>query len=410
MILFPKLALGLSGFETGVAVMPLVRGDATDTDRAPAGRIRNTKKLLLAAALIMSAMLTASSFVTVMLIPAAAFEPGQAADGRALSYLAHELLGTTFGTVYDVSTILILWFAGSSAVAGLLTLVPRYLPRFGMAPEWARANRPLVVIITGIAIVITIVFEASVEAQGGAYATGVLVLMTSGALAIAVVTWRSRHGWIPFLAIAAIFVYTTITNMIERPEGIKIASIFILTIVFTSLVSRTLRSTELRVHGFELDEPARAFIKGVARRGRAIRIIANRPGSGLPSEYEDKLREASDSHHVPPDEPVLFLEIQPGDASEFSDVLRVQGVEVGGHLILRSKSPAIPNAIAALLLYIRDETGVIPHVYFGWTEGNPIAYLLKFLAFGEGDTAPVTREVLRQVEADPGRRPRVHVG
>ena len=410
LILFPKLALGLSGFETGVAVMPLVRGDATDTERAPAGRIRNTKKLLLAAALIMSAMLTASSFVTVMLIPAAAFEPGQAADGRALSYLAHELLGTTFGTVYDVSTILILWFAGSSAVAGLLTLVPRYLPRFGMAPEWARANRPLVVIITGIAIVISIVFEASVEAQGGAYATGVLVLMTSGALAIAVVTWRSRHGWIPFLAIAAIFVYTTITNMIERPEGIKIASIFILTIVFTSLVSRTLRSTELRVHGFELDEPARAFINGVTRRGRAIRIIANRPGSGLPSEYEDKMREASDSHHVPPDEPVLFLEIQPGDASEFSDVLRVQGVEVGGHLILRSKSPAIPNAIAALLLYIRDETGVIPHVYFGWTEGNPITYLLKFLAFGEGDTAPVTREVLRQVEADPSRRPRVHVG
>jgi hypothetical protein len=410
LILFPKLALGLSGFETGVAVMPLVRGDATDTDRAPAGRIRNTKKLLLAAALIMSAMLTASSFVTVMLIPAAAFEPGQAADGRALSYLAHELLGTTFGTVYDVSTILILWFAGSSAVAGLLTLVPRYLPRFGMAPEWARANRPLVVIITGIAIVISIVFEASVEAQGGAYATGVLVLMTSGALAIAVVTWRSRHGWIPFLAIAAIFVYTTITNMIERPEGIKIASIFILTIVFTSLVSRTLRSTELRVHGFELDGPARAFINGVTRRGRAIRIIANRPGSGLPSEYEDKMREASDSHHVPPDEPVLFLEIQPGDASEFSDVLRVQGVEVGGHLILRSKSPAIPNAIAALLLYIRDETGVIPHVYFGWTEGNPITYLLKFLAFGEGDTAPVTREVLRQVEADPSRRPRVHVG
>ncbi|HET9266710.1 MAG TPA: hypothetical protein VFO31_01050, partial [Vicinamibacterales bacterium] len=256
LIMFPKLALGLSGFETGVAVMPLVRGDATDTDLEPVGRIRNTKKLLLFAALIMSAMLTASSFVTVILIPPAAFEPGQAADGRALSYLAHQLLGHGFGTVYDLATILILWFAGSSAVAGLLTLVPRYLPRFGMAPEWARANRPLVVIITGIAIVITVVFEASVEAQGGAYATGVLVLMTSGALAIAVVTWRSRSGWLPFLLIAGVFVYTTFTNMFERPEGIKIASIFIATIVFTSLVSRTLRSTELRVHGFELDDMA----------------------------------------------------------------------------------------------------------------------------------------------------------
>ena len=73
-------------------------------------------------------------------------------------------------------------------------------------------------------------------------------------------------------------------------------------------------------------------------------------------------------------------------------------------------SAAIPNAIAALLIYIRDRTGQIPHVYFGWTEGNPITYLLKFLAFGEGDTAPVTREVLRQFETDPLRRPRVHVG
>ena len=409
-VLFPRLALGLSGFETGVAVMPLVRGDDTDTELAPHGRIRNTKKLLFAAALIMSVMLTASSFVTVMLIPPAAFQPGHAADGRALAYLAHELIGTTFGTAYDLATIVILWFAGSSAMAGLLTLVPRYLPRYGMAPEWARANRPLVAIITGIAIVISVAFEASVEAQGGAYATGVLVLMSSGALAIAIVTWQHRRGWIPYLSITCVFLYTSVTNMIERPEGIKIASIFIAAIVVSSLVSRARRSTELRVRGFEPDEMALAYIHAVASRGHTIRIIANRPGSGLPEEYEEKLREASDSHHVPQADPVLFLEVQLGDASEFSDVLKVQGVEVGGHLVLRSKSPAIPNAIAALLIYIRDRTGQIPHVYFGWTEGNPITYLLKFLAFGEGDTAPVTREVLRQFEPDPQRRPRVHVG
>jgi hypothetical protein len=36
--------------------------------------------------------------------------------------------------------------------------------------------------------------------------------------------------------------------------------------------------------------------------------------------------------------------------------------------------------------------------------------LLKFLVFGEGDTAPVTREVLRQTEDNPQRRPRIHVG
>jgi hypothetical protein len=292
----------------------------------------------------------------------------------------------------------------------LLTLVPKYLPRYGMAPEWARANRPLVAIITAIGIVISIAFEASVVAQGGAYATGVLVLMSSGALAIAIVTWRHRRGWLPYLVITGVFLYTLVTNMIEQPEGLKIASVFILVIVATSLISRTLRSTELRVHGFEPDDTAMKYIWEAARSGGAIRIIANRPGSGLPEEYQDKLREAIDSHHVPSADPVLFLEVQPGDASEFSDVLKLRGVDVGGYRVLRSRSPAIPNAIAALLIYIRDQTGQIPHVYFGWTEGNPIAYLLKFLAFGEGDTAPVTREVLRQFEADPARRPRVHVG
>jgi hypothetical protein len=77
---------------------------------------------------------------------------------------------------------------------------------------------------------------------------------------------------------------------------------------------------------------------------------------------------------------------------------------------LRCESAAVPNAIAALLLHIRDTTGKIPHVYFGWTEGNPITYVLRFVAFGEGDTAPVTREVLRQAIDDPAMRPRVHVG
>jgi hypothetical protein len=410
LILFPKLALGLSGFETGVAVMPLVRGDATDTEERPVGRIRNTKKLLRTAAGIMSFMLLTSSFVTAVIIPPAMFGPHQPADGRALAYLAHELVGNGFGTALDISTISILWFAGASAMAGLLSLVPRYLPRYGMAPEWARATRPLVVMFTAITFLVTIIFDANVDAQGGAYATGVLVLMSSAALAVAIMAWRQRRHWVPFVTITLVFFYTTIVNIFERPEGIKIASIFILTIIITSLVSRALRSTELRVQGIIADEAATAFIREAARQGDGLRIIANRPDSGAPQEYEDKLREASESHHIPADEPVLFLEIQPGDASQFSEVLRVSGIEVAGHRVLRCKSPAIPNAIAALLLYIRDETGLIPHVYFGWTEGNPMAYLLKFLAFGEGDTAPVTREVLRQVEHNPMRRPRVHVG
>ena len=45
--------------------------------------------------------------------------------------------------------------------------------------------------------------------------------------------------------------------------------------------------------------------------------------------------------------------------------------------ILRTESPAVPNAIAAFLLFLRNETGKLPHVYFGWSEGNPVSYLLN---------------------------------
>jgi hypothetical protein len=313
-----------------------------------------------------------------------------------------------FGTLYDLSTISILWFAGASATAGLLNLVPRYLPRYGMAPEWTKATRPLVLLFTAITFLITILFNANVEAQGGAYATGVLVLMTSAAVAVTLHVRQRRGHALAFGAITLVFLYTTVVNIFERPEGIKIASWFIVTIIATSLISRVLRSTELRIQGVVPDRRAEVFIRDVGQA--PVRLIANRPGTGDPEEYASKLREARESHHLPLDEPVLFLEVRPGDVSDFRGTLSVTGADVAGHRVLRCESPAIPNAIAALLLFLRDRTGKIPHAYFGWTEGNPIAYLLKFLAFGEGDTAPVTREVLRQTEPDPLRRPRIHVG
>ncbi|HEY9799929.1 MAG TPA: amino acid transporter [Leptolyngbyaceae cyanobacterium] len=409
-LLFPRLALGLSGFETGVTVMPLVQGSSEDTPDHPRGRIRNTRRLLAAAALIMSFFLLTSSFITTLLIPASEFATGGKANGRALAYLAHLYLGNSFGTIYDLSTISILWFAGASAMAGLLNIVPRYLPRYGMAPSWALAARPLVLVYTAIAFVVTIIFRANVEAQGGAYATGVLVLITSAAFAVTLSAHRQRStkGRFIFASITIVFIYTTIVNIIERPEGIRIAGFFIGTIIITSLVSRVWRSTELRVEQIEIDELAHQFLAEESQG--AIRLIANRLSEGNEQEYSAKEKEVRDDNHIPPTDPILFLEIIVSDASDFAEVIKVKGVQVGDYRILRAESAAVPNAIAALLLYIRDQTGKIPHAYFGWVEGNPIQYLLRFILFGEGDIAVVTREVLRRAEKNSQRRPAIHVG
>lgn len=410
LILFPKLALGMSGFETGVAVMPLVKGYPTDTMEQPTGRIVNARKLLLTAALIMAVLLLTSGVVTTLLIPPELFAEGKAANGRAIAYLTHVYLGEGWGTVYDISTILILWFAGASAIAGLLNLVPKYLPRYGMAPNWARAQRPLVVFFIAVTFAVTILFRADVDAQAGAYATGVLVLFTSAAFAVLLVTWneglRKRYT---FLTIFLIFTYTSIANMIERPEGLQIASFFILTILVTSIISRVLRSLELRIHSVELDATANSFIEAALKGSGQICLLAHRPGG---ADYASKELETRQKHKLTYDEAdFIFLEVGLSDPSDFADdCLTVQGHTIEGQRVLCCKSPAIPNAIAAILLHLRDKTNTIPHAYFGWTEGHPIAYVVKYIFLGEGETAPVTREILREVEANSSKRPVVIVG
>ncbi|MCX4626248.1 amino acid transporter [Streptomyces sp. NBC_01443] len=411
LVVFPKLALGLSGFETGVAVMPHVEGDSGDTEEKPAGRIRGAKKLLTTAALIMSVFLITSSFVTTLLIPPAQFQPGGEANGRALAYLAHEYLGSAFGTVYDISTILILWFAGSSAMAGLLNLMPRYLPRYGMAPSWARALRPMVIVFTLIAFLVTWIFDADVDAQGGAYATGVLVLITSAAVAVTIAARKAgQRGWtIGFGVISAVFVYTTAINVAERPDGVKIGACFIAGIMALSLLSRLARVFELRVTHMEFDDMAQRFIRDTANR--TIRFIANEPDSRDLDEYRQKKQQIHADNDIPAEDDVMFVEVTVLDASEFESGMRVRGeVLHDRYRVLTLESSSIPNALAALLLHVRDETGQRPHIYFEWTEGNPMANFFRFFLFGQGEVAPVTREVIREAEPDRNRRPHVHAG
>ncbi|MFF3514374.1 amino acid transporter [Streptomyces sp. NPDC002573] len=411
LLVFPKLALGLSGFETGVAVMPHVQGDADDTEEKPTGRIRDTKKLLTTAALIMSGFLIATSFITTLLIPEKEFKAGGQANGRALAYLAHQYLGGGFGTVYDISTIAILWFAGASAMAGLLNLMPRYLPRYGMAPHWARAVRPMVMVFTLVAFLVTWIFDANVDAQGGAYATGVLVLISSAAIAVTIASRKARQrNWtIAFAVISAVFLYTTVVNVIERPDGVKIGACFIAGIILVSLLSRLARSFELRVTSVTLDDMAERFVRDIA--SRKIRFIANEPGERDAAEYRHKIEQIRADNDITPQDDFVFVEVTVTDPSEFEAGLTVRGeVLHDRYRVLTLESSSIPNALAALMLHVRDATGCIPHIYFEWTEGSPFANFLRFFLFGQGEVAPVTREVLREAEADRKRRPRVHVG
>ncbi|MFF4958971.1 APC family permease [Streptomyces sp. NPDC001222] len=411
LIVFPKLALGLSGFETGVAVMPHVQGDPDDTEEKPTGRIRDTRKLLTTAAVIMSVFLITTSFITTLLIPANDFKAGGPANGRALAYLAHQYLGGGFGTVYDVSTIAILWFAGASAMAGLLNLMPRYLPRYGMAPHWARAVRPMVMVFTLIAFLVTWIFDANVDAQGGAYATGVLVLISSAAVAVTIAARKARQRrWtLAFAVIATVFLYTTVVNVIERPDGVKIGACFITGIILVSLMSRLARAFELRVTSVTMDDMAERFVRDIA--SRRIRFIANEPDERDAAEYRQKIEQIRADNELPPQEDFVFVEVTVTDPSEFEACLTVRGeVLHDRYRVLTLESSSIPNALAALLLHVRDRTNCTPHIYFEWTEGNPFANFLRFFLFGQGEVAPVTREVLREAEPDRKRRPRVHVG
>jgi hypothetical protein len=279
-----------------------------------------------------------------------------------------------------------------------------------MAPRWAKAVRPLVLVFIGIAFLVTWYFKANVDAQGGAYATGVLVLITSASVAVTLSarTRGQRRLMVMFAVISAIFVYTTADNIVERPDGVRIGGIFVLAILAVSFASRARRAFELRATDIRFDDAALAIIDEVSARGE-VRIVANEPNERDAKEYKEKSAEIRRDNDLPVSVPLIFLEVTVDDASDFETALFVRGEHRYGNRILCVSSPAIANAIAELLLDIRDRTGRIPHAYFSWTEGNPVRNFLRFLFIGDGEVAPVTREVLREAEPDPDRRPRVHV-
>ena len=55
-----------------------------------------------------------SSLATSIMLKRSQVIDGGEAAGRALSFLSHKYLGNFYGTFYDISTIIILWFAGGT--------------------------------------------------------------------------------------------------------------------------------------------------------------------------------------------------------------------------------------------------------------------------------------------------------
>jgi hypothetical protein len=420
LIFFPKLALGLSGFETGVAVMPLVRGEHGDDPHRPQGRIRNTRKLLATAGIIMSVMLLGSSVITAILIEPEALIGGHAAN-RALAYVAHNegsyrinpLFGPVFGTIYDLSTVSILWFAGASAMSGLLNLVPRYLPRFGMAPRWAEAVRWLVIHFTFINVMVTLIFGASVVAQGGAYATGVMVLMSSGAIAVLIDLWLKRGGpwwqrlhW-GYMAAACVFLYTTVCIIFEKPDGIKIAGAFIFAVLVFSIISRTRRSTELRFEKFEFVDEHSRFLWDAMRHLEFPVLVPHRPGHHTIAEKDEKIRRV---HRLGPKTPIVFVEATVGDPSEFHHNPMIEVTDQDERFILRlTRCVSVAHAVATVALEL-SKTGKPPEIHFGWSGESPLAANVSFLLFGEGNVPWLVRELILKAEPDSAKQPRVIIG
>lgn len=390
-LVFPKLALGMSGFETGVSVMPLVAGNLEDAAavKSPEGRIANTHKLLMAAALIMSVLLLLSSLVTTLLIPKEAYEPGGAASGRALSYLAHQLLGRAAGSVYDVSTILVLWFAGASAMAGMLNLVPRYLPRFGMAPHWVAFRRPLVLALFAVAICVTWFFNADVEAQGGAYATGVLALMLSAAVAVALALWKEGAAakCLYFWGVAAVFTYTLIDNAVMKPEGLLIATAFILAVLSLGALSRSYASLDLRVADLVLEDDASAFI-WARLENKKVHLV---PLAGTTPER--RLSKAAELRkHYRFEGPIAFVHVTlVDDRSDFVSELKVRATEESSGDVLLEVRGAI--AIANTIAYLSELLNPIS-IFIGLTRGNLMTQAMRYLIWGEGESGLLVYGIL----------------
>ncbi len=426
--LFPRVALGLSGFEMTMLLMPLIRGRPDDDPVRPRGRIRNTRKLLVVSALLMSAFLLSASLVTSILISPEAFRADGQASNRALAYLAHggqlaglpagervvPFAGIVFGTIYDISTIVILCLAGVSVSLCLAEFVPPYLHRLGMEFEWVHKIGALIWVFTGLKIFVTLYYHASVDQQRGAYTTSVLVIFTSAAAAAWLDVWNRRAGrakiWrVPywFSLVVGIFALSTVAIVDAEPGGAAISMWFIGFVLASSILTRFYRSTELRFKGFEFaDDQSREEYEKLKVADFPI-LVPFRAGRHT---IEQKEREIRERHRLAAHAPLVFVVVEVGDASDFFLRPRLQVKRENGRVVIHVTSAAsIAHVIAAIAIDM-SRVGVAPEVHFGWSDENPITANLHFVLFGHGNVPWMVYSLLRNSDLPDSQRPRVMVG
>jgi hypothetical protein len=424
--LLPKMALAVSGFELSMVVMPLIWAKPGPHHFSQATRIRSTRKLLLAAAGLMSLLLLGSAVLVTTVIPAPELAPQGHAANRALAYLAHggrmnngqgaqaicPFFGTGFGTLYDAATILILCLAGASVTIGLRDLVPPYLHRLGMEMRWAHAVGAILYVFNAVKLVVTLVFHADVNAQRGAYATSVLVLMTSASIACVIDCWPrpSQEGRrLPRIMLLAAGIFSTIAIgvMVRNPAGLIIALASIVCILALSIVSRLVRTSELRFGGFRFADPQSRFLWDSLKVLEFPVLVPHRPGGRLLEAKEAEIRMR---HRLTADVPVVFVEAHLGDPSDFHHQPLIAVERNGERFVIRADACAsIPHALAAIALEL-SQVGKPPEIHFGWSDESPLRANTSFVLFGEGNVPWMVRELIRHAEPTADRRPQVIIG
>jgi hypothetical protein len=429
LLLLPQLSLGLSGFELSLILMPQVRGKPDDQEEHPRSRIRNTRKVLISAALIMSVYLLAAALVTTILIPESALIGSGPANNRALAYLAHggemaahasggaenlsPLFGPAFGAVYDIVTVLLLTLAGTSVMTALAGLLPTFLLRFGMELGWTARWGVMLAIFALVNLAVTLYFRADVEDQRGAYATGVLVLMSSASIVTALdrreakrARGKRRSAWY-FTLIAVIFSATAAAVIVTAPTGLLIAFGFIVAVLSMSVVIRAVRSDELRTVGYDFASPGAQAMWEELRILDFPVLVPRRPGLRDRDEKEAHIRR---DHSLDPNAVIVFLEIEVDDPSNFLQQLMIDvEKEHKRYVIHVSRCVSVAHAISAIAMEMSKESKP-PSLHFGWTDMDGLAASWSYFAMGEGNIPLKVRELIHSAEPDPARRPRVIVG